>query len=60
MKYSVIASVKYIVRHVNLEELKEIGKIALTLDSPDQIRALYREYAKKVDLEKIIDLKKFN
>ena len=60
MNYSQIARVKYIVRHVNLEELKEIGKIALTLDSPDQIRALYREYAKKVDLEKIIDLKKFN
>ena len=59
MNYSQIARIKYIVRNINLEELQEIGRTALTLNSSAKIKSLYVEYAKQKGLSTVIDPKNF-
>ena len=60
MNYSQIARVKYIARHVNLQDLLSIGKMALTLNSSVKIKSLYIEYAKSQGLSSVIDPKNYN
>lgn len=58
MNYSQIARVKYISRHINLNDLLAIGKKALTLNSSVKIKHLYTEYAQAQGLMSVIDQKK--
>lgn len=60
MNYSQIARVKYITRHINLQDLMAIGKKALTLNSSVKIKSLYLEYAQANGLMSVIDPKNFN
>ena len=59
MNYSQIARVKYITRHVNLQDLMAIGEKALTLNSSVKIKSLYVEYATAHGLMGVIDPKNF-
>lgn len=56
MNYSYISRIKYILRRVSSEQLKEVGEKALKLTSAEAIRKLYDDYATSQGLGKVISL----
>ncbi|MCR5536238.1 MAG: phosphoenolpyruvate--protein phosphotransferase [Succinivibrio sp.] len=56
MNYSEMGRIRYLVRRVNAQELRELGREALKLCSSQEIRKLYADYAKKQGLGRIVEL----
>lgn len=56
MNYSELGRIRYLVRRVNAQALRELGKQALTLSSSAEIRRLYADYAKAQGLGRIVEL----
>ena len=54
MNYSEMARIGYIVRRVNLKDLRAIGNKAVKCHHSEDIRQLYIDYAAAVGLDKII------
>lgn len=54
MNYSEMARIGYVVRRVNLAELKILGEQAFTMPHSEDIKKLYLDYAKKVGLDNIV------
>ncbi len=54
MNFSDIARIKYIIRHVSLDELLKIGQEAVKLGDCDKIRALYEKVVTQSGLGRVI------
>lgn len=56
MNYSDLLQIKYALRRISFEQLKEVGSRALEMSDAAQIRAMYRNYAIEQGLGKLIAL----
>ena len=54
MNYSEMARIGYIVRRINLDDLRALGEQAVKCHHSEDIRQLYIDYASSVGLEKVI------